>query len=102
MRCKTKFFSGEVRSSDPAGDTIIFRSSDIIDNRTGFRCANFKVSTWLLPVPVRTSAVLLLFNKTENMFGTASATVKVFQGTEPTRSQTGSTLVYFLLKNLEV
>ena len=70
--------SGDIRSSDPAGDTIIFRSSDIIDSRTGFRCANVKVSTWLLPVLVRTSAVLLLFHKTENMFGTASANVKVF------------------------
>ena len=91
-----------VRGSDPAGNTIIFRSSDIIDSKTGFRGVGVKVKAWLPPVLVRTSAILLFFHKTENIFGTASANVKVFQGTEPTRSQAGSMLTHFLSKRSEV
>ena len=70
---------------------MTLRGSDVIDSKTGFRCANVKVSTWLFPVLIRTSAILLLFHKTGNIFGTDPTNVKMFQRAEPTRSQASPT-----------
>ena len=70
---KQNLVSGETRSSDSTEKAITLRGSDIIDSKTGFRCANVKVSTWLFPVLIRTSAILLLLHKTGNIFGTDPA-----------------------------
>ncbi|CAI8616615.1 unnamed protein product [Vicia faba] len=97
-----KFVSGETRSSDSAEKAITLRGSDIIDSKTGFRCANVKVSTWLFPVLIRTSAILLLLHKTGNIFGTDPANTKMFQRSEPPRSQASPILAQNVLSVMRV
>ena len=50
------------------------------------------------PVLIRTSAILLLFHKTGNIFGTDPANVKMFQRAEPTRSQASPTVAQNVLR----
>ena len=69
----------EVRGSDPAGNTVIFRSSDITDNKTGSRSTGANVRTWSLSMLVRTSAIWLFVHKTEDMPKIVSAGVIVLQ-----------------------
>ena len=69
----------EVRGSDPAGNTVIFRSSDITDNKTGSRSAGANVKTWSPSVLVRTSAIWLFLLKTEDMPKAVSAGVIALQ-----------------------
>ena len=72
----------KVRSSEPTGNTVIFRSSDITDNKTGSGGAGANVRTWSPSMLVRTSVIWLFLHKTEDMPRTVSAGVIALQKSE--------------------